>query len=68
MLPMGDFGAEKSAKRVILVDLGCVRRILMLCELPVTAIPIIAGAYGKFSSGNTEKTVFGCDLGWSKIY
>ena len=68
MLPMGDFGAEKTAKRAILVDLGCVRRILMLCKLPVAAIPIIAGAYGKFSLGNTEKAVFRCDFSWSKIY
>ena len=68
MLPIGDFGAEKTAERAILVDLDYIRRILVLCELPVTAIPIIAGAYGKFSSGNTEKTVFRCDFSWSKIY
>jgi hypothetical protein len=67
MPTIGDFGAEKSAKRVILVDLGYVRRILVLCELPVTSVPIIAGAYGKFSLSSTEKAVFRCDLNWSKI-
>ncbi len=65
---IGDFGAEKTTKQAILVDLVYIQRILVLCELPVTSVPIIAGAYGKFSLGNTEKAVFRRDLSWSKIY
>ena len=65
---MGDFGAEKTAERLIFIDLDYIRRILMCCELPVAAIPIIAGVYGKFSLSNTEKAVFRCDFSWSKIY
>ena len=68
MPKIDDFGAEKTAERLIFVDLDYVRRILILCELPVTAVPIIAGAYGEFSLGNTEKAVFRCDLSRSKIY
>lgn len=65
---MGDFGAEKTAERLIFIDLDYIRRILMCCELPVAAIPIIAGVYVKFSLSNTEKAVFRCDFSWSKIY